>query len=165
MWRKNAGLAAGIKTYFEVTYYPAFANRFLKPDIQFIIMIVLGILQILPIMSLGLISLLSKDYWFKLLLKKVFFNRYFSWYIYLLVEIQLNIFNDALKCSQTFGLVLIWSDTKSEKPSICESSFGIGIHDAIWVILSTVFLACTLINVWIYIGLSENTRIRFEYLT
>lgn len=128
-------------------------------------MLILGILQVLPIVSLGLIVLFSKDYWFKTVLKKLFFNKYFSWFIYLLVEIHMQVFNDALKCSSSFGLVLKWADVQSDRPSLCGTEIGIGISEVVWIILGIFFLACTLINIFIYIGLGENTRISFDYLT
>jgi hypothetical protein len=157
---KDSGIAEGISDIYSYLWYPSIADKFLDSNIQFVIMLVLGTIQSLGLISLGIIIFSTKDLWYKTILKKTFFNKYFSWFIFISCEMQLTIFNQAMKCSSSTGFVVKWNPVEEiVKPIMCGDGSIQLLSDRLWFTLGSLFSVATLANVTVFLGLSENIRL------
>ena len=159
IWKNDTHIAKGLSQIYSFIWYPSLSEKFLTPNLQFVIMLILGIIQVLFLASLAIIVYTSKDLWYKTILKKIFFNKQYSWFIFLTAEMIIALNIKVLKCSSS-GFIVQWARNGSViKPMICETSSAGLMSNLLYLLMGGIFSLVTLFNATIILSCSQNLRL------
>jgi hypothetical protein len=135
-------------------------EKYVQSKIYFILVLIFGVIHVSASISICAILFSKKEKWYKAILNKLFFNKQFSWWIFLTSDFIIVLFVKTLKCSSDFGLQIVWESESKSTYSLCSTSTGSDyMPGGVWALLGIVFQLCLLVNVTIYLGFSSNLRL------